>query len=1001
MNYQGGTYSYESFCQILRHLIIDIETEPWGPALIREYAGSLFELLPELADKEYFSKKDRQVHSDGEGMRVQLLEEISGFFQQIGKRRPVVLFIEDLHWAGEATLELFAYLARSLSEEKIILCATYRTEEKGEAIDGRDFQEVLQEIPGLQWITLSSLNKLQVGRMLDSMTGMRGGMEKDLHENIYMLTKGNPFYCVELARLLEKGDDQDLFQTRKVLKSMPANVREIIRSKLRYLDRETIRVLQYGALLGREFDGYILERIFSDGETVQRSLDKALQMGVIEIQGGQRNRYNFYHDLLRYEIRAQIPEKKREQYHRDLAVVIEGLAINERLKVDLLAYHYYEGKIEDKAVQYMFKAGVEANQVYDHEKAIGYFQKVAGLNKDPVLAEDLDRELGIACSYSDRRKESIKCFRRYLKSKKIIQNPKLVRESSFTREKEIEKIIDSINILSHGYLCYKNLKAGRWFAEKALFLAKVYNYKKGQINALNNISVYYLYTGDFKKASKFLKLCMNQAEGGFYCHLFYKAMAYLLNINRNMGILRKSESLAGVLEREVVFIKDIITKYHIYSKLAFYYEEIGQLKKGMELQQKSFEAVEKTGDKRVHYSIYNNIAVNLLWQGKIEEADHYLEKSNEMRVEKDNSLKQFFNLNKAEILLKKHKFRDAISFLLKAYKFIKKTNTNELLSDFYELLGTCHLQLNELDTAEIYCRKLLANSITLPQKRYIGRSYLLKANICAKQNKTEAAKLLFQKTLNLFSRSGYLLEYTETLLQYGRFWMELGDTVNAGRNLKKSLSMFKKLDLEHHMKRVYIDLIKLQEEKVRPDFKVLTEAERFFRKWDFQKELKILQEVRNKINRKKSDREKHLWQIFQVTQTLCRFDNLNLLSEEIVSQANKLFKADKCILVIPGAGGLEIKTAGDVDPDIREVFLHGESSGEESKKVKLDTKMDGFQSIPLVLDERILGMIYISNTIRAYHMKNLKVFARLAAVAIQNALTRENLMRENVILRNG
>jgi tetratricopeptide (TPR) repeat protein len=420
----------------------------------------------------------------------------------------------------------------------------------------------------------------------------------------------------------------------------------------------------------------------------------------------------------------------------------------------------------------------------------------------------------------------------------------------------------------------------------------------------------------------------------------------------------------------------------------------------MELQQKSYEAVRKTGDKRIYYSICNNIAVNLLWQGKFNEADHYLEKGNAMRVEKDNSLRQLFNLNKAEVLLKKHQYRHALESLLKAYKLIKRTNTSELLSDYYEIAGNCYLQLSEYATAEIYCRKLHENAVALPQKRYIGRSYLLRARIFARKQNSEKARFFFRKTLHFYSRSGHQLEYSETLLQYGRFWMAQGDTANAGKNLKKALSNFRKLDLENYIKRAYLDLCKLQKMKVRPDFKVLTEGERFFRKWDFQKELKALQDVRNQINRKKSDREKHLWKIFEVTQAMCRFDDLDMLSEEIVGQINKLFSTDRCILVIPGASGIEIKTAGNLDPDIIAVLSKNRSSGEESKQFRLDTKMDGFQSIPLILDDRILGVIYIASTIRAYHMKNLKVFARLAAVAIQNALTRENLMRENVMLRN-
>ncbi len=195
------------------------------------------------------------VESNPEGRRYRLFEAVAALVSAIAGRQPLLMVLEDLHWADRPTLLLLRHLLRSSHEARLCLVATYRETELGRTHPLAEVLADLRREDGVTRIGLRGLDETDVSRLLGHWTGRE--TSASLTRLVASNTEGNPFFICEVLRHLEETGalSRILSDPRPIadLGGLPEGVREAIGRRLTRLSDECNRALGLAAVVGREF----------------------------------------------------------------------------------------------------------------------------------------------------------------------------------------------------------------------------------------------------------------------------------------------------------------------------------------------------------------------------------------------------------------------------------------------------------------------------------------------------------------------------------------------------------------------------------------------------------------------------------------------------------------------------------------------------------------------------------------------------------------------------
>ncbi|MFL6107882.1 MAG: ATP-binding protein [Marmoricola sp.] len=232
----------------------------------------------------------------------------------------LLLVLEDLHWADEATLRLLVHLARSAGSAGLVVLATYRDTETV----GRDaFVSALADLasePVVRRIRLVGLTEMQVASLLADLSGL--DVDPDVVRSVSSRTGGNPFFVTAVSGL-ERRD------------GLPDGVRDAVAARLGRLDPVGRSVVRLAAVSGTEIDPSALSVLSGLSlEDVLRLLDEAASAGLIEISDG----VSFAHDLVREAAYSELSTADRLRAHAALADYLSGRPDADRLCTEI-AFH--------------------------------------------------------------------------------------------------------------------------------------------------------------------------------------------------------------------------------------------------------------------------------------------------------------------------------------------------------------------------------------------------------------------------------------------------------------------------------------------------------------------------------------------------------------------------------------------------------------------------------------------------------------------------------------
>jgi tetratricopeptide (TPR) repeat protein len=291
-----------------------------------ENAAELAQIVPRL--RQLFPDIPPSLELPPLQARRYLFYSLFDFVARFARSRPVLLLIEDLHWADESTLSLFLHFARQIREVPIVIVATYRDVESEMSPSFLNFLEELAR-SGIGSARLIGLSRDRVADLLQALSGSKPPQE--FADTIHHYTSGNPFFVEELFRhLIEEGkvfDDSGRFRHDFKLDELdvPENVRLVVKRRLDRLPEEVRPVLIRAALIGRRFSFKLLESFeYFNEDTLLNAIDEGLRAGlIVSSSRGPEAPFSFSHELVRQSLLTEISAPRRQRLHALVARAIE------------------------------------------------------------------------------------------------------------------------------------------------------------------------------------------------------------------------------------------------------------------------------------------------------------------------------------------------------------------------------------------------------------------------------------------------------------------------------------------------------------------------------------------------------------------------------------------------------------------------------------------------------------------------------------------------------
>jgi predicted ATPase len=321
--------------------------------------------------------------------QTRLKRELVAFFRELSRHSPVVLFVEDIHWADVPTADLLAYLARHSAELRLLLIVTYRPDEL--LLAKHPFVSVQRDLQarGLcRELTPRRLSAVEINRYLE-LTFPGHVFPTDLAGTVLAKTGGNPLFVADLLRYLRdkgviarnSGRWAVVQPVPDAASEMPESIRGLIRRKLDRLDPTDRQLLASASAQGLAFDSATLARALgydpADVEDRLQGMDEV--HGLIELVREHEfpdrtlsRRYGFVHALYQEALYAGLPPARRAVVSRALADAVLGLQNGQPgLAAAELAILYEAGREFGRAADLFRAAAENAARVFAHRQAAG------------------------------------------------------------------------------------------------------------------------------------------------------------------------------------------------------------------------------------------------------------------------------------------------------------------------------------------------------------------------------------------------------------------------------------------------------------------------------------------------------------------------------------------------------------------------------------------------------------------------------------------------------
>ncbi len=578
----------------------------------------------------------------------------------ISAEKPLVLFIDDLHWADSASLALLHYASRAIRPSKILIIGTFRIEEVSQDYEGHpnplgETLQLMRREDLFAEIKILNLDKPDVEKLAELM--VNGAIEPEFVEKLSRDTQGNPLFAVESVRMLiESGGlvckDGTWCLDAKEL-DIPTKVKDVILYRLNRLNTVQRRMLDLGSAIGERFDPSLLGAVLSEDRLTVLETLNVIARSTLLIHPVE-NVYKFGHAKFREVLYEEMSAPLKREYHERVAEKIENFSMQAtELPVNDLAFHYGQAGNREKSIPYSIAAGEDALKRFSNSEAVKHFEYVLKItSEDPkYAAERLTALEGLGDALSAMGR-----FEGAAKKLELLSN---ISESGELRLRALRKAMTaSFNRgdMPHALELADQAEKDSRFSSLEYARVQMYRTKtntfRGNISiasALNELEnclqIFEEKNSDPDVADALLEIgsvYVANSQGEESVRFLQRAIELYEKIGNsrketeayfwmgNAQFTRGSHQEALDSWDKVIRIGEKIGEYNrmawarLYSGLL--HESLGELKEALDDSLKGLKYAEKTDSYYIQSMIYSNIARDYAKLGELKRLEEYMEK---------------------------------------------------------------------------------------------------------------------------------------------------------------------------------------------------------------------------------------------------------------------------------------------------------------------------------------------------------------------------------------
>ena len=381
--YEEGSLSlpYLAFVEAMRSYVLAREPDGLKTDL-GTGAADVARIVSEIRDR---IQVELRPAGDPEDDRWRLLQSVTTFLRNASSVQPLLIVLEDLHWADRGSLDLLLHVARNLTGTRLVVIGTYRDVEVDRAHPLSPALAELRRGGAFARVPLRGLTVDEVHRMYEAVRGNE--VPWGQAELVWRQTEGNPLFVQEVLRYLVEEGLVVREGGRYVVRGdpgagVPEGLRDVVGRRLSRLSDKANQVLAIAAVIGRDFRLDVLQRVTGlADEELEAALAEAIDKAIVEERplAGAVVVYRFSHAFFRQTLYEETIAPRRIRLHQQVARALEDVHARrlEEHASELAEHFSYSSSAEDlaKAVHYGELEARRAMRVYAYAEAVGHLEK--------------------------------------------------------------------------------------------------------------------------------------------------------------------------------------------------------------------------------------------------------------------------------------------------------------------------------------------------------------------------------------------------------------------------------------------------------------------------------------------------------------------------------------------------------------------------------------------------------------------------------------------------
>lgn len=624
----GESIGYSVFVDILKN-DLKFSDKDSPTELTEKITNRMKELFPQtwmdivpyianLLSAKYDDERNERIkHLPPEQMQYQISSTLKDVFVALAKQKPLLLILEDLHWADELSMHLISLLMGEISNAPLMLLYIYRPDPGKEHKSSRISKQALGKCPDrYREIKLRELlprESRQLIRSLGSLLQMEN-LPREFEESIVEKSGGNPLFVEEVIRSLMDSGIIQRDGERWIMKAgideieLPNTVQNIIMARIDRMERDLQNVLRIAAVIGKLFRHRLLQYVMQK-EGLTQNLDECLlQLEdkdlVYEEQSIPEVEYSFKHASHQETLYQNVWLPERQALHQKVGEGIEEFH-RDRLEefYEELAWHYSQSNHIPKAIDYSLKAGNKVRSMYANQAAIYHFNRALEL----IQAQPADKkQVSLEIAASEALGDVLFTIGAHDKAEEPLSHA----QSLAFMQGDIQHFSSLNGKLADLYHWRGEYNKAIEAAEAGLEALGDQIHSPEAACLLEVISRSYCAKGDLDKGRRYVEQSAQIIRQIPYFESVYKVYFLLAGIERDMGNYQKAGDLLEEMERICLEHNNEVGLARCYHGLAELWWVQYDLYESSRWLEKSLVYCERTGD--AHY----------LMEGHLELAHH-------------------------------------------------------------------------------------------------------------------------------------------------------------------------------------------------------------------------------------------------------------------------------------------------------------------------------------------------------------------------------------------